>query len=575
MAKTHILLVEDNAADAEIVRGLLEDDGKKRFHVAHVVSIAEALVTLDEYSFSAVLLDLSLPDTKDLSGFVALQNRAPMLPIIILTARDDEALALKAVEGGAQDYLLKDTSQSTTLTIAISYAIQRKRFEDNMIRQANSDSLTGLSNRMLFEHRLEMALARSQRSGQDIGVLFLDLNDFKQVNDTHGHAAGDLLLKKIAMRMTQCVRPYDIVARFGGDEFAILIEDIKDPRDCMTVAQKLIDIIAKPVTLDVGCIRVGVSIGISVCDHKERVEIASLIDQADTAMYRAKEEPSSSYRFYTRDMDEALRQRKQLEEELLDAVSTNSLTLCYQPKQYLDGTDIAGVEALVRWDHPRLGTLLPDHFLGLAKGIRMLGEIENWVLSQVCRDMQRWNALKLPPVQVAVNVSAECFDSPDFTMRLSSLIDLHGISPELLAIELPEEVFAPTDLGRAQRFARLYKLGIAITMDKFGGHMSSLQSLKGIALSELKFDSRFSQSAGGRMEDIRLIRAIIACAHALGIRVVAMGGESDELRDILRQQQCDAIQGFIFSRPMPATYLEQWLQHRAENDNREIRRIAY
>jgi len=576
MAETHILLVEDSASDVEIVRSLLDDSEEKHFRVTHALDIAIALLRLSECTFDVVLLDLSLPpDSRSLNGLFAIQNRVPTLPIIILTGHDDEALALKAVESGAQDYLLKDKSQSNTLKIAISYAIQRKRFEDNITRRANYDSLTGLANRMLFEHRLEMALARIQRSGQGIGVLFLDLDDFKHVNDTLGHAAGDLLLKEIAGRMVQCVRPYDTIARIGGDEFAILIEDIKDPYNCAAIAQKFIDVISKPMAMDMLRITVGVSIGIATYNPTDKAGPVSLIDQADTAMYRAKEEERSNYRFYTHDMEESLRLRKQLEDELCDAVRKGELTLCYQPKQTLDSGEISGVEALVRWDHPRLGTLLPDAFLDFAKGIHRLEEIESWVLSQVFRDMERWRNMNLPPLQVAVNISAGRFDSPEFFLQLASLIEIHGIRPELLAVELPEEVFAPTDPNRARRFAKLYKLGVAITMDKFGGHMSSLQSLKGIALSELKFDSRFTQSAGGQMEDVRLIKAIVACAHAFGIRVVALGVESDELRAGLKQQQCDAIQGFIFSRPMPAAFLEHWLLNRNTADLSEPKRIAH
>jgi diguanylate cyclase (GGDEF)-like protein len=310
IAKIPILLVEDNTADAEIISALLKENGtKEKFAVTRAPDIAQALALLHDQSFAAVLLDLSLPDANELDGFLSLQTAAPTLPVIVLTGRDDEALAMKAMANGTQDYLLKEQIQGITLKIAIHYAIQRKRFEDTITRQANFDGLTGLSNRMLFEHRLDMALARIQRTHKNVGLLFLDLNDFKHVNDTLGHAAGDRLLKEIAGRMTQCVRPYDTVARIGGDEFAILIEDIAQPHDCATVAQKLIDAISKPVPMDIRRVSVGVSIGIAVCDQLKKVNSALLIDEADTAMYRAKEEEDSNYRFYTGDMEEAMHVR--------------------------------------------------------------------------------------------------------------------------------------------------------------------------------------------------------------------------------------------------------------------------
>jgi len=577
MTEMRILLVEDNSADAELIRGQLEDGGLKNFRVTHAKNIASGLQLLYENSFNAVLLDLSLPDAHDLDGFLALQNAAPMLPIVILTARDDERLALMAVEKGAQDYLHKDKSHGDTLRIAISYAIQRKRFEDGITRQANFDSLTGLANRQLFGHRLDMLLAKFKRTGCGVGVLFLDLNDFKRVNDTLGHAAGDMLLKEIAQRMVHCVRPYDTIARIGGDEFAVIVEDIKDPHDCAQVAQKFIDAISIPVEMAMQRITVGASIGIAtaVAAQPDNVTSSLLIDQADTAMYRAKENEGNSFCFYTSDMNEALQFRRQLEAELATAVRNQELTLCYQPKQSLESGFISGVEALVRWDHPRLGTLLPETFLEVAREIHMLDEIEAWVMNEVCKDMHRWRVMNLPLLQVSVNISATCFDSPDFLMRLVSLIEKHGIQPELLAIELPEEIFASASFNRAQTFAKLYKLGIGISMDKFGGHMSSLQSLKGIALSEIKFDSRFSQSAGGQAEDLRLIKTIVACAHALGIRVVASGVESEALRDQLRQQQCDAIQGFIYKRPMPAPHFEAWLSGKERGAVATTKRLVH
>lgn len=556
-----VLLVEDTASDAEFIRSLL-DNHSEDYCITHAPTLEAALQLLGESSFSAALLDLSLPDASELEGLHSLQSMAPSLPIVILTANNDETLALKAVESGAQDYLLKDKSQGDTVKIAINYAIQRKRFEDGVTRQANFDMLTGLANRLLFNHRLEMAIARARRTGHPLGLLFLDLNDFKHVNDTLGHAAGDMLLKEMAVRMQQCVRPYDTLARIGGDEFALLIEDIKEPYDCTTVAQKLINTIGKPVSMDMRRITVGVSIGITTCDAQENVNPAALIDQADTAMYRAKSEEGSVYCFYTDAMDEEFRLRQQLESELLDAVRKNQLTLCYQPKQSLENNEVIGVEALVRWDHPRLGTLLPGQFLELARESFLLEEIESWVLGQACKDIARWRSMQLPPLQVAVNVSAGWFDSSDFVLHLTSMIGKYHIPPDQLAIELPEEVFAPTDPARAHTFARLYKIGVGITMDKFGGHLSSLQSLKGIALSELKFDSRFSQTAGGEVADVRLVRAIVACAHALGVKVVASGVESETLRENLRQQDCDVIQGYVYSHPMPAAYLEEWLQNK-------------
>jgi len=555
LSATRILLVEDSASDAALITAWLEEVGHGMFTISRATSIAAALPMLGEQAFHAILLDMTLPDTVELDGFLAIQNMAPTLPIIILTGRNDEKLALKAVESGAQDYLMKDKAQGSILRVAIHYGIQRKRFEDGITRLANFDKLTGLANRVLFESKLDMALARAQRSHTGLGLFLLDLNEFKQVNDTYGHAAGDHLLRETGGRIARCLRPYDTAARLGGDEFAVLVEGIGEPRDCVTVAQKLLEGITQPVPFDGKELRVGVSIGIATCLKGERCKAPLLMKHADEAMYRSKDKHESTYHFYTPDMDEALRMRVQLENDLRKAVQHDQLTLCYQPKQTLADGLLGGVEALVRWNHPLYGLLLPGEFMSLATGTPALDEIEEWVLMQVCQDLQRWRTMELPLIPVSVNVSARRFSHPDFIPHLTSLMKRHNVPEGQLALELPESVFAATHRAHAEIFIALYKLGILITMDKFGGELSSLQALKHVTLSEIKFDSALSHTG-----DTRLMHAIIACAHALGVKVGALGVESEELRDCLKELNCDAIQGFIFSRPMPAAYLEEWLQ---------------
>lgn len=294
-----VLLVEDSKGDAILIKKALTKSVRAEHVVQMVTTVASALKTLAENEFDVVLLDRSLPDTTGFNGLVSIQNIAPKLPIIFLTGLKDEAIALSAVENGAQDYLFKDNADSLTIERAIQYAIRRKQFEGVLILQANFDHLTGLVNRILFENRLDIALTKMMRQDEGIAVFFLDLDHFKQVNDTLGHATGDKLLQQVGDRLKQASRPYDTVARFGGDEFALLIEGIKTSHECASIAQKIIILFDIPFNISGKQIDISVSIGISTCMNNESVSREELMEHADKAMYVAKTIPHSEYRFAT------------------------------------------------------------------------------------------------------------------------------------------------------------------------------------------------------------------------------------------------------------------------------------
>lgn len=294
----NVLLIEDDASDAWLVKNALAAAGSE-FGVTHVRSVEEALPCLPAQSFKVVLLDLSLPGSSELEALQCLHDVAPQLPIVILTGYDDEALALTSLKHGAQDYLVKDQAASPLITRAVRYAIERKHFEDKLTQLAHYDALTGLPNRRLFQSRLDMALARTRRSGETLAVFFIDLNDFKKVNDTRGHGAGDALLQVVARRLTATLRECDTIARFGGDEFAVMLEGRVEPRACSIVAQKMIDTLAEG--------GVGVSIGISL-SRKGSMSM-ELLQHADAAMYAAKKVSASNFQFYTAGAKEAVKKQ--------------------------------------------------------------------------------------------------------------------------------------------------------------------------------------------------------------------------------------------------------------------------
>lgn len=293
---TRILLVEDSPNDALLLRKSLQAAAPDVYAIQHVFSLRDALRALADTVFEVVLLDLHLPDVVEFSGLQNILQSAPRVPVIILTGHHDEAMAVRGVEMGAQDYLFKDNSGGAEIKRAIQYAIKRKQLEGELAAKANFDPLTGLSNRSSFESRLGMAIARSKRHPIHIGVFFMDLDRFKQVNDTLGHAAGDTLLKGVAERIKQCVRPYDTAARFGGDEFAVLVEDIGGKEDCTAVANKIIAQVTTPFSLQKQEVNIGVSIGIATNIGREQTS-ESIVRQADQAMYEAKRASGSCYRF--------------------------------------------------------------------------------------------------------------------------------------------------------------------------------------------------------------------------------------------------------------------------------------
>jgi two-component system cell cycle response regulator len=284
--------------DAILITKVLTQATPATHHIQHVSNLATALKTLAENEFDVVLLDRSLPDTTGFNGLLSIQNMAPKLPIIFLTGHKDEAIALSAVEHGAQDYLLKDKTDSHTIQRAIQYAIRRKRFEGELILKANFVPLTGLVNRILFENRLDQALVKMKRHDEGIAVYFIDLDGFKQINDTLGHATGDKLLQQVAERLKKSLRPYDTAARFGGDEFALLVDGIKTSHDCAAIAQNIIKQLDTPFNISGKQIDINVSIGIATCMNKESASRDELMKQADEAMYAAKVSARSEYQFY-------------------------------------------------------------------------------------------------------------------------------------------------------------------------------------------------------------------------------------------------------------------------------------
>jgi diguanylate cyclase (GGDEF)-like protein len=441
----------------------------------------------------------------------------------------------------------------------IGQFLGRKAAEERNARLAQFDSLTGLPNRHLFQDRLAQSVALARRGGATMAMLFIDLDRFKLVNDTMGHAAGDRLLKEAAVRLSRSVRASDTVARLGGDEFAATLLDLSRPGDAAVVAQKIIDALAEPFMLDGHDAYVSGSVGIALFPGDSE-DAAGLVMNADAAMYRAKERGRNNYQFYTRALNERAMQRLALESSLRKALDRQEFLLHYQPRLSLKTGRICGMEALLRWNHPERGVVAPAEFIPVLEETGLIVPVGEWVLRSACRQVRLWADEGLPVTSMAVNLSARQFQAPDLERSLMEILSGAGIDARVMELEITESLLID-DPDRAARTLRsLAACGLKISVDDFGTGYSSLAYLKRFPLDALKIDRSFVRDIARDADDAAITVAIIDLAHALGMEVVAEGVETRGQLDFLARHGCDEIQGFFFSPPIDAAQCARLLR---------------
>ena len=559
-AKTfHVLLVEDNPGDARLVQELLSETGSQ-FELFHVVTLTDARQHLMAEEVDCVLLDLSLPDASRLEAPMQLRAAAPDVPIVILSGLQDELLAIKAVQEGAQDYLVKGRVDGAAIGRSIRYAAERKSLEMQMAHKAMHDALTGLPNRTLFHDRLKHAVMRAKRHQSMLGVMFIDLDGFKPINDGLGHDVGDLLLKALGRRLQEGLRASDTAARFGGDEFMVLCEDVADEQHVISIAERLQAAVAEPFRIAGHDLAVSSSMGIVVSTgHEESAD--SLIRNADAAMYRAKRQ-GVSYEMFDDGMRSRVRARARTESDLHRAIEEREFRLLYQPQVDLRSGRVVGLEALLRWDHPERGVVEPAEFLWLAEETGMITKIGEWALRQSCLHARAWGARNGSPLRVSVNLSARQHRDPDLVDLVERILTETRTDPATLCLEITENVLVNDADAAAQTLHALKGLGVRLSIDEFGTGHSSLGSLKRFPLDMLKVDRSFVSGLGTDTEDAAIVTAIINLAHSLGLQTVADGVETKEQVDELRALGCDVGQGFYFARPRPSDAIAELLGSR-------------
>jgi diguanylate cyclase (GGDEF)-like protein len=556
-----VLLIEDNPGDARLVEILLTEAGPfPCFEVTRAGRLGEALERLDRLDFDVILLDLSLPGSSGLEKTVdQMRIASPRTPVVVLSSQDDEEMALQALQCGAEDYLVKGRGDDDLIARSIRYAIERKKAEERLAYLAQYDPLTDLANRALFHDRLGQALARTEREGNMVALMFLDLDRFKAVNDKLGHSGGDELLKEVARRIKRRVRESDTVARIGGDEFAIILENLSDAQDAAPVAQDILDRLSEPVVLDGYEILLTASIGVAVRPPSEGDR---LLKDADTAMYRAKERGRNTYEFYTEEMNVQAFELLTLRNMLHRALGREEFVLYYQPQVELTTHKIIGAEALLRWQPPDLGIVSPMKFIPVLEDTGDITRVGEWVLRTACCQGKAWQESGLGPLKVAVNLSTRQFSQRNLVDTVAGILEETGLDPYYLELEVTESLLME-DIEAGSKMLNELKTvvdGLRVSIDDFGTGHSSLYNLKSFPIDLLKIDRLFVRDVATDADSAAITSAIIRLAHDLRLKVIAEGVETEEQLVYLREWGCDEAQGFYFGRPLPVNEFARLLE---------------
>lgn len=589
--RPRLLIVDDVFENREILKRRFERQG---YHATEAGGGIEALELLERETFDLVLLDMMMPDLSGLEVLAHIRSRHSqgLLPVIMVTAKTQSEDVVEALSHGANDYITKPVDFSIALARVVTQ-IERRRAElkihemNEALAQANEvlerrvadrtkdlvdvnqqlrceieqreqtqatithlahhDALTGLGNRLLFNKELGDALSHRQRHGSDLAVLFIDLDGFKAINDTLGHAAGDALLKHLAGRLRNALREGDKIGRLGGDEFAIIQFGIGQPQEATVLAQRLIDAIQAPFSIDGQNLVVGASIGIALAEGDYQ-DAAQLLRAADLAMYRAKTEGRGRFLVFESDFDRQVKERRELEAALRAAVEQDMLEIHYQPQVNLQTGRISGFEALSRWRDPQRGNVPPNLFIALAEEIGLIGVIGERILKRACAEAVGWP----PDTTVAVNLSAAQFQGGDLVSVVKDALVSSGLEPGRLEVEITESIFLQGSESNLKVLSQIGALGVKISMDDFGTGYSSLSYLRSFPFHKIKIDRSFVHDLPEGQSSAAIVRAVCGLARSFGAATTAEGVETDGQLMYVRSEGCTEVQGYIYSKPVSA-----------------------
>jgi len=552
--KTATVLVVDDALDSiEIVNQILQDDYRVLFALCGVMGLSIA----QQQKPDIILLDVSMPDMDGYQVCRELKTNPDTrdIPVIFVTGKNEDEDQEMGFHLGGADYLTKPV-RPATVKVRVKNQLQLRQNEALIMQQALYDNLTHLPNRNLIQDRLRYMIAKDKRESLKTALLFIDLDDFKTINDTLGHDVGDQLLVEAAKRLRRCVREADMVGRLGGDEFVVILAELKQIDSAIKVAETILATFSRPIVISDMEMVITASIGIAVSpddgDNDKR-----LLSNADAAMYQSKHAGRNNYHLFNEAMNLNIKRRMVMEHHLRHALERNELKVHYQAIVDVKTHTVLGAEALLRWHSPKLGKVAPDEFIGLAEQSGLIESIGEFVLHQSCVYFQELNQKLTQPLLLAVNISPQQFRRGYFPQLVSDILKETGFNPRQLELEVTEGLLLAPQSNIKTALQDLRDLGIRLSMDDFGTGYSSLSYLRNFPFDTLKIDRSFIMELEQKPEDQALVTAIIAMAHALGLKVVAEGVENRAQLNLLATKQCDMVQGFLFSRPEPQISLKK------------------
>ena len=565
-ASSTIMMVDDEPTTIDVLEMFLRGEGYENFVTTTDSPNAVALARRERPD--VLLLDLMMPEVGGLEILREIRNDEELkhLPIIILTSSTEPELKLEALELGATDLLAKPVDPSE-LALRLKNTLTAKRYQDQLTYY---DALTGLPNRRLFAEQLERTLQRASRTSADCALLHINLDRFKQINDVLGHKRGDILLQEVAKRLGRSIRVTDSLgssgvpeatnplSRVGADEFSVLLPGMGKVDLASRVARRILKDLSTPFDLDGNATFVTASIGISFYPN-DGDNAETLLGSAVSATSHAKKRGCSNFEFYDPSLNLEAAERLKLENQLRQAVENKEIRVYYQPKVEINSRKIIGAEALMRWEHPELGFVGPEQFIPIAEEAGLIGALGEWILRTSCMQNQAWQSAGLPPISIAVNVSAMQFQGEGFVEVVANSLRASQMDPKYLVLELTESVIMENPDETVTMLNAIKEMGVRISVDDFGTGYSSFSSLKRFPIDELKIDRSFVQNIPDDKDDAAIANAIVLIAHTLGLTVVAEGVETEAQLEFLGGCGCDTYQGYLCSRPLPPEQFQRLL----------------